>query len=133
MTHDRFMLDRLSTLILALDGQGGAQTFADYAQWEAARDAGEEETESAPRPAPARERARTKRLSYLEQREWSGMEQAILDAETAVAACERAAEDPAIASNPAALQERYAASSAARSEVDRLYARWAELETKQST
>src|SRR5881296_2015979 len=37
VTHDRFMLDRLSTLIVALDGRGGATTFADYSQWEAAR------------------------------------------------------------------------------------------------
>ena len=37
VTHDRFMLDRVSTVILALDGRGGTETFADYAQWEAAR------------------------------------------------------------------------------------------------
>ena len=58
------------------------------------------------------------------------MERAILDAETAVEACRRAAEDPAIASDPAALQDRYAALETARAEVDRLYARWAELEAK---
>ena len=81
-------------------------------------------------PAPARERPRTRRLGYLEQREWDQIEQAILDAEAAVATHERAAEDPSIASNPAALQERYAALESARAEVDRLYARWAELEAK---
>jgi ATP-binding cassette subfamily F protein uup len=60
------------------------------------------------------------------------MEQAIVDAEAALAAAQRAADDPAIASNPIALQERYAALEAARAEVDRLYARWAELEAKQA-
>ena len=60
------------------------------------------------------------------------MEQAILDAEAAREACQRQAEDPAIASDPAALQQRYAALEAARAEVDRLYARWAELEAKQA-
>jgi ATP-binding cassette subfamily F protein uup len=59
------------------------------------------------------------------------MERAILDAETALETCQRAAEDPGIASDPAALQARYAALQAARSLVDRLYARWAELEAKQ--
>src|SRR5207249_1219590 len=39
VTHDRFMLERVSTMILALDGDGGTATFADYAQWEAARTA----------------------------------------------------------------------------------------------
>jgi ATP-binding cassette subfamily F protein uup len=60
------------------------------------------------------------------------MEQAILDAEAALAAAQGAADDPAIASNPLALQERYATLEAARAEVDRLYARWAELEAKQA-
>jgi ATP-binding cassette subfamily F protein uup len=131
VTHDRFMLERVSTTILALDGQGGAEAFADYAQWEAAR---------AGRPAPAREtaaatpreRRRTRRLAYQEQREWDGMEQAILEAETAADQCQRAVDDPAIASDPAALQSRYAALGAARAAVDRLYARWAELEAKQA-
>src|SRR5213592_4255516 len=132
VTHDRYMLDRVSTMILALDGAGGAQTYADYAQWEAAR------PQQAPAPRvvadelPARERPRTKRLGYLEQREWEGMEQAILAAETAVAACRGAAEDPGIASDPVALQARYTALEAARAEVARLYDRWAKLEGKQA-
>jgi ATP-binding cassette subfamily F protein uup len=58
------------------------------------------------------------------------MEAVILEAEAAVEACRRAAEDPGIAADAAALQERYAALEAARAEVDRLYARWAELEEK---
>ncbi len=61
------------------------------------------------------------------------MEATILEAERAVEACRKAAEDPAIASDPAALQARYAELDAARVEVDRLYARWAELEAKGET
>ncbi len=34
VTHDRYMLDRVSTIVLGLDGKGGAETFADYSQWE---------------------------------------------------------------------------------------------------
>ena len=34
VTHDRYMLDRVSTIVLGLDGQGGAERFADYSQWE---------------------------------------------------------------------------------------------------
>jgi ABC transport system ATP-binding/permease protein len=131
VTHDRFMLERVSTVILALDGQGGTATFADYSQWEAAAGA-------APTPrtvterAPERARARPRRLGYREQREWDGMEQAIVDAESALATCRQEVEDPAIASDPSALQQRYAALEAAQVEVDRLYARWAELEAKQA-
>src|ERR1700692_3225198 len=34
VTHDRFLLDRVSTVVLGLDGLGGAERFADYSQWE---------------------------------------------------------------------------------------------------
>jgi ABC transport system ATP-binding/permease protein len=132
VTHDRFMLERVSTVILALDGRGGATTFADYAQWEAARSAVAELPRKAVERAPQRDRARSKRLGYLEQREWDGMEQAILDAERVMHGSQQAVEDPAIASDPVALQERYAALEAARAEVERLYARWAELDAKQA-
>ena len=133
VTHDRFMLERVSTIILALDGAGGTATFADYSQWEGTRAAAAAEPRQAPpeRAADA-QRQRPKRLGYREQREWDGMEQAILDAERAVEACQRDVDDPAIASDPTALQQRYAALEAARTDVDRLYARWAELEAKQA-
>src|SRR5437867_10269803 len=130
VTHDRFMLERVSTVILALDGLGGATTFADYSQWEAARASPAPTSRKTAEKPPERERTRPKRLGYLEQREWDGMEQAILDAEGVVEAREREAADPTIASDPTALQQRYAALDAARAEVDRLYARWAELEAK---
>ena len=35
VTHDRYMLDRVSTIVLGLDGLGGAERFADYSQWDA--------------------------------------------------------------------------------------------------
>ena len=35
VTHDRYLLDRISTVVLGLDGQGGAERFADYSQWDA--------------------------------------------------------------------------------------------------
>src|SRR4029450_3830932 len=39
VTHDRYLLDRVSTRLLALDGRGGATFYADYDQWEQARHA----------------------------------------------------------------------------------------------
>ncbi len=132
VTHDRFMLERVSTVILALDGAGGAGTFADYAQWEAHRRSAATPPRKAAERAPERPRSRSRRLGYREQQEWDGMEEAILLAEGALEARRREAEDSAIASDPAALQQRYAALEAAQAEVDRLYARWAELETRQA-
>src|SRR5436309_3296468 len=37
VTHDRYLLDRVSTRIIALDGAGGATAYMDYAQWEVGR------------------------------------------------------------------------------------------------
>jgi ATP-binding cassette subfamily F protein uup len=129
VTHDRLMLDRVSTSLLFLDGEGGAQTFADYAQWEMVRDEAVAARRARTAPLGARERQRPKRLGYLDQREWEGMEDAIVAAETAAAACRMAAEDPAVGSDALELQRRYAALEQARAEVARLYDRWAELES----
>ena len=66
VTHDRFMLDRVSTVILALDGEGGAETFADYAQWEATRAArvtAPRDAPAAPAPTRASPRAEAPRIS----------------------------------------------------------------------
>jgi ATP-binding cassette subfamily F protein uup len=139
VTHDRWLLDRISTTLLALDGTGQTEWFADYAQWESAqtRKAAKQTQTLASRPsgafrAESKQTPKSKRtgLSYREQKEWAQMEQRILQAEETIAACQAAVEDPAIASNAVALQERSEALDAARTAVERLYARWTELEGK---
>jgi ATP-binding cassette subfamily F protein uup len=137
VTHDRYLLDRVCSSILALDGRGGARHFADTAQWEEHRK--DLETAAAQPAAPAKPtkaepaappKAGAKRLGYLEQREWDQMEEKILEAEDALARSQEAVDDPAVASNPKALQARIAALTAAQAAVEQLYARWAELEAK---
>jgi ATP-binding cassette subfamily F protein uup len=129
VTHDRYLLDRISTQILALDGKGNAEYFADYAQWEANRREKPGAVSRSPLAEP-RSPARTKKLSYLEQREWDSMEGTILAGEERLERAKRAAEDPAIAADADALQQRFGELSAAQADVDRLYARWTELEEK---
>ena len=130
VTHDRYLLDRVSTQLLALDGRGGATFYADYAQWEKGRSL-ETEAPGAEPPQPGSSAARAakpKKLGYREQREWDEMEARILEAERLLETRERDASDPAVASDHQALGERLAALALAQAEVDRLYARWAELE-----
>ncbi len=133
VTHDRYLLDRIATVILALDGQGGAELFADYDQWLQYQKTIERPTESKP-PQESRgrsaDRDRPKRLSYLDQLEWDRMEELILEAEAELERKQQAAEDPAIASNATALIATHEALEEARSRVEQLYARWAELEAK---
>ena len=132
VTHDRFLLESVSSVVLALDGRGGATFFADYTQWEAARVAAPSPKNAAPKAAaaPAKPAKDAKRLTYKEKQEWEQMEAKILETENRLAAAQAAVEDPAVASDPKALQERCAALETARKDVERLYARWAELEEK---
>ncbi|MGD9609845.1 MAG: ABC-F family ATP-binding cassette domain-containing protein [Desulfovibrionaceae bacterium] len=136
VSHDRSLLDRVSTTILGLDGKGGAALYADYAQWEAdflERERTRTHEAKAREPKPVRERAQTsqKKLTFKEQREWDGMEAAIEAAEATLAACQTALEDPAVASDGDELSRRLTATQEAQAAVDTLYARWAELEAKQ--
>ena len=128
VTHDRYLLDRISTRILALDGKGGTEYFADLTQALQPRPvASAPVVTAAPSPASP---SKPKRLGYLEQREFDAMEATVLAAEERLAEAKTRAEDPSIAADADALQKRYAELNAAQAEVDRLYARWAELEAK---
>ncbi len=136
VTHDRFMLDRVSTLVLGLDGNGGADLFADYSQWEEAQS---KVTSSAPdlspklaRPEPASVAVppQKKRLSYLENREWDSMEAQIEAADRELATRQRDLHDPEIMRDPRRLQQSYEKLQASQQAADQLYARWAELEVK---
>jgi ATP-binding cassette subfamily F protein uup len=128
VTHDRYMIDRVSTNILALDGEGGAEYFADYAQWESSerKPPGRRKDDK----AAASRAPRKSRLSYLEQREFAGLEEALMAAEARLRSAQSAAEDPKLAADASALQERFEEIAAAQDEVERLYHRWAELEGK---
>jgi ATP-binding cassette subfamily F protein uup len=88
VSHDRHLLARVSTQVIALDGRGGAHHFADYDQWEANRRPPPSPKKLAPRPSTTKAPpSGPRRLSYLEQREWAGMEAAVLDAEAREQLC----------------------------------------------
>ncbi len=137
VTHDRWLLDRVSTMMLALDGTGNAEWFADFAQWEAAQErgaagsSGPVPTRAASNNGPKPKQAR-KGLSHSEQKEWDKIEGLIVKAEAAVTVCQAATEDPVVTSDATALQARYTALAEAQTNVERLYARWTELEEKRT-
>jgi ATP-binding cassette subfamily F protein uup len=135
VTHDRYMLRRLSTDILGLDGAGGAQLYSDYTQWENAQQSVSASGRASDKKSAAASRKEapksSKRLSFKEQREWEQMEAAILEGESAVEAVQKNLDDPTIAGDASKLQEHYKALADAQARVDSLYARWQELEEKQ--
>ncbi len=141
VTHDRYMLDRVSTVVFGLDGLGGAERFADYAQWESWQRsqlaAGKMnlsvETQSPGRATNASNTSLTKKkLSYKEARELETIEQRIADAEKELQAKHDALQDIAILNNAARLRAASIAMDAAQKAIDYLYARWVELEQKQN-
>ncbi|HEV8202575.1 MAG TPA: ABC-F family ATP-binding cassette domain-containing protein [Candidatus Polarisedimenticolia bacterium] len=133
VTHDRHLLDRVATRILVLDGRGGATHFADFDQWQAQVQAARPtpRKDEAPALTTREPRRPARRLNYLEQREWDGLEAKVLDAEERLAEARRQADDPAIVADAGELQRRHVALAEVASEVESLYARWAELEAKQ--
>jgi ABC transport system ATP-binding/permease protein len=131
VTHDRYMLDRVSNIVLGLDGQGNAETFADYAQWESWQAEPKPGTKarvgSAATASPASPK---KKLSYLEAREYASIEQRIIDAERVVQRTRAELENPAIASDGPKLVAAHSEMEKAQRELDGLYQLWAELEEK---
>jgi ATP-binding cassette subfamily F protein uup len=137
VTHDRYMLDRVSTIVLGLDGRGGAERFADYSQWETWQAEREQAAETTARVATRAPSAGTatsskKKLSYLEAREYAGIEERVAAAELVLDTKRVQSGDPSIATDSARLMSAHAELEEAQKEVDELYARWAELEKKQA-
>ncbi len=129
VTHDRYMLNRVSTTVLGLDGKGNAAQFADFGQWEDWMDAGAPVAET-PVEAPksvVHEPVAKKKLSYMEQREWTTLEDRIAEAEARVAAAEIALTNPVIVVDAVSLQTTLTQQAEAQAEVAVLYARWEEL------
>jgi ATP-binding cassette subfamily F protein uup len=137
VTHDRFMLDRVSTIVLGLDGLGGAERFADYSQWDVWQRSQQRGTTNlssgTKRPPAAGEGQATnakKKLSYHEVRELETIEERIAGADKNLEVRRNALEDPAVTGDPSRLKAACIEMDEAQNTLDRLYARWAELEKK---
>jgi ATP-binding cassette subfamily F protein uup len=138
VTHDRFMLDRISTELVALDGKGGARMHTDLAEWERARDeeaaaAKQAEAKAAPKASPSSNKPPPglRRLTYMEQREWEQIEKQIIDAEATLEDRHKAMDDPATAADHQKMAQACREYEAAQAQVQQLYARWEELDGKQ--
>jgi ATP-binding cassette subfamily F protein uup len=139
VTHDRYLLNRVASTVLGFDGTGRIAQFADFAQWE--QWIGQQTGLSEPDPGPAAANRgslapfdqpgnKKKKLSYIEAREFAAIEGRVEESDTRVSAARALVEDPAIASDAAALQAALAELAQAETENEKLYARWAELTDK---
>jgi len=132
VSHDRDLMDRLCTEVVGLDGFGGAALYGSVKQWLTAM---EKQTAELAKPAILKTAgssasvAKAKKLSFKEQKEWDAMEAAILVAEEAVTAHHAEVERAANAGH-AVLSEACKKLESAQRAVEKLYARWQELEAK---
>ncbi len=146
VTHDRYFLDKVATSILAFEGGGRVVRYeGNYtlyrtlkAQGEAQQKASSAPAAQAPSPAPAAPasaspapKGKGARLGYKEQRELDGMEEAISRAESRKAELEATLAAPETYSERAGEVTKLMADlEAAGKEIDRLYARWEELQSR---
>jgi ATP-binding cassette subfamily F protein uup len=141
------MLERICTEFLALDGRGEAQMYASIMQWQhaAARQAADDATRAkmarasgtrqgdsrASDASPPATSSQTRKLSFKEQRDLEGMEEAILQAEAEVESLQALSRDPKIMADHMRLTAVYHDLAVAEQAVRALYDRWAELDARQ--
>ena len=139
VSHDRRFVDRVATQLLAFapSPAGGAEIipFASLEQWErwraersAADEAARRQANAPAAAAPGAGKAPRKKLSYRDQREYDVIESKIAEAEEALRKAVAESESPENASHPTKLVALLTSVSERQIDVDRLYARWAELE-----
>ncbi len=140
VTHDRYFLDRVATAILAFEGPGelthtvgGYETYTRLRREraQAARERAHQPEQAKATAAPAKAAARPVKLSYKEQKELEGIEEAIESAEQHAKQLEAKLADPTFyqehAVQAAGLGEEL---KRAQREAQRLMDRWQELESK---
>ncbi len=135
VTHDRYFLDMVATTILAFDQEAHSVVpFASLAQWEgwraervaAARNARRPEASGGSKAA----RVARSKLGYKDQREYDAIEETVAQAESALHDAIADSERPEHAADAARILELLALVEERRAEVERIYARWVELEAK---
>jgi ATP-binding cassette subfamily F protein uup len=138
VTHDRWFLDQVTTELVAFHtrpGEEGRVTkLVGLEQWEAfhtTQRAPRPRSPEAPRSADDGNKPPAKRkLSFKDQRDFDTIEARITAAEERLRALEAECALPEVVSNAARLVVLDAEMATTRGEIDRLYARWAELEQR---
>jgi ATP-binding cassette subfamily F protein uup len=136
VSHDRWLLDRVATAILAFEGDGRVTryegNYSTYAELRPKAALPKGRVPAAPRGRQSRGEtgvAGPRKLTYKERQELGGIEAAILAAEERVGSLEALLNDSAVYKERGAeIPTLVAELGAARAEVERLYERWQELE-----
>jgi ATP-binding cassette subfamily F protein uup len=136
VSHDRWFLDRVATSILAFEGQGrvtlyeGSYSFyAERRPKPAAEGSARRREETKDTRPPPIKAAGPRKITFKERAELAGIEETIAAAEKRVTELEAALSDPNVQKERGAeVKTLVAQLAAARAEVERLFARWQELD-----
>ncbi|MBA3819832.1 MAG: ABC-F family ATP-binding cassette domain-containing protein [Deltaproteobacteria bacterium] len=131
VSHDRWFLDRVATGILAFEGQGKVTFYEGSYSFYVERRAKPDAAAKADRKADTRAKPVTaaRKLTFKEARELEGIEGAIANAEARVTELEATLSDPSVFKDrPGEVPLLVERLEAARLDVERLFARWQELE-----
>lgn len=135
VSHDRLLLGSVAQNILALDGAGRAECFADYEQFEDLTDfskmtklaASKKNKRTELQSAPSKSKDA---LSTAERRELNDMAKKVEEAEEVVSLIETEMANPEIAMDHNRLLELNTKHQAAQKDIENLFSRWVELESK---
>ncbi len=135
VSHDRYMLDRMTNQVLGFDGKGNAEFFADYSQW--LRSLKEKKSVQKKNSKPQKTNAADKdssqkkkpgKLSYRDQFELDHIEEKIQESEIIAEELENKLNEPEIAGTPESLSAHCEKLKKAQDLVETLYQRWEYLE-----
>jgi ATP-binding cassette subfamily F protein uup len=137
VTHDRYFMDQVATDILAFDpqpdGSNKLLNFTGYLQWETwfeeKKEQEQNERKAVAQVAKAAEQKK-KKLSFKEKFEYENMEAEISKLEETLSILQTESSKTEVVSNATKVQEVYKNLSETQSKLDKLYARWSELEER---
>ncbi len=129
VTHDRYLLDRVSSTLLALENGGKTNFYADYFQWQSAQKvlSKEKNVESKKVSESAISK---KKLTYAERIELDQMEGKIQAEEESLEKLRAELLDPEVQKNHLKIIELAAEIDRMEMLVGNLYGRWQELQDK---
>jgi len=133
VSHDRMMLDTVSTQTLALNGKGATKLCADYEQaerWLKSEIAKSEKVGEVARKQTGKSEKTKTGLSTAEKRELSAMPETIEQAESKLSNLQMEMSKPHVATNYSKLQQLMREQEEAQKSLEDLFKRWEELESK---
>ena len=132
VTHDRFLLDRLTTGLIGFDGKGNTELFSDFHQWVTNQKQLDRPDKKPKNESQSTPLIKPRKLSYSEKRELNQIEEKIANAEKQVALCESQIANPVVSGNTDELNKLCTTLQQHQEKVELFYQRWEELEAIQT-